>query len=105
MSENQIRVLYTRGGREFSRRVFSLDETKQTTLGEAVRDEDLTMGLGNQFEIYVRPEDGESEISAHNQEGITLENLLRSASGDGEITGKTFVIDCTAEHRGAGQRS
>jgi len=23
------------------------------------------------------------------------------ASEDGEITGKSFIIDCTAEHRGA----
>ncbi|RJR29410.1 MAG: hypothetical protein C4576_35395 [Desulfobacteraceae bacterium] len=101
MSEDQIRVLYTRGGREFSRRAFSLGEIRQTTLGEAVRNEDLTVGMGNQFEIYVRPESGENEISAHQREGVSLEHVLRRASGGGEISGKTFVIDCTAEHKGA----
>jgi hypothetical protein len=26
---------------------------------------------------------------------------LLSAADDGQISGKTFVIDCTAEHKGA----
>lgn len=101
MSQEQVRVTYTRGGREFSRRSFSLSEAGQVTLGQAVRDEQLTIGMGREFELFVRAQDGENEISAHDQENNTLESVLLSAADDGQISGKTFVIDCTAEHKGA----
>jgi hypothetical protein len=32
---------------------------------------------------------------------MTLERVLREAAQDGEITGKSFTVDVTAEHRGA----
>jgi len=101
MSQEQISVTYTRGGREFSRRSFSLREAGQVTFGQAVRDEQLTIGMGNEFELFVRPQSGETEISGHDQESSSLESVLLAASDDGQITGKTFVIDCTAEHKGA----
>ena len=101
MSQKQIRVSYTRGGREFSRRAFSLREAGQVTFGQAVRDEQLTIGMGREFELFVRPQDGHTEISGHDRENNTLESVLLAAADDGQISGKTFVIDCTAEHKGA----
>jgi hypothetical protein len=101
MSGRQVQITYTRGGRQLSRRNFSLAEAQSTTFGQAVRRENLTAGLGNQFEIFVRPQNGDSEISAHNRETMSLERVLQEVTEDGEVTGKTFIIDATAEHRGA----
>lgn len=101
MSQEQIRVTYTRGGLEFSRRSFSLTEAGQVSFGQAVRDEQLTIGMGNEFELFVRAQDGETEISGHDRENNSLESVLLAAADDGEISGKTFVIDATAEHKGA----
>jgi hypothetical protein len=72
--------------------------------GNLLNEEGVTSGLGNQFEVYVRSLEGDNEISAHHQEEATLEEVLCAASDDGEITGKTFIIDCTAEHRGAEEK-
>jgi hypothetical protein len=98
MSQNQIRVTYLRGGREFSRRVFTPEEARRTTFGQAHRQEQLTIGMGNQFDLWV---EGDREIAAHGREDDSLDSVLRAASEDGEISGKTFVIDCTVEHKGA----
>jgi hypothetical protein len=101
MSQRQIQVTCTRGGREFSRRSFSFIEAQQTTFGHMLDEQGLTTGLGDDFEIYVRDQEGDTEISAHSREQMSLESVLRAASQDGEIAGKTFIIDCTAEHKGA----
>jgi hypothetical protein len=104
MSQNKIQVTLTRGGREVRRRSFSLEEARSSVFGNLLNEEGVTSGLGNQFEVYVRSLEGENEVSAHNQEEASLEKVLLAASEDGEITGKTFIIDCTAEHRGAGEK-
>jgi hypothetical protein len=106
MNQNQIRVTLTRGGREFRERTFSLDEARSSLFDNVLNEEGVTRGLGDQFDIYVKPLDGagEREVPATRKGDMTLEGVLRSASEDGEITGKSFVIDCTAEHRGAGGR-
>jgi hypothetical protein len=101
MNESQVQISYTRGGRELTRRSFSLAEVQATTFGQAVNRENLTTGLGSQYEIYVRPQNGNSEISAHNRETMSLESVLQDATEDGEVKDKTFIIDATAEHRGA----
>jgi hypothetical protein len=103
MSQNQIGVTFTRGGRTIGHRSFSLGETQQATLGHAVEEVGLTAGLGSEREIYVRHLEDEREISAHGMESRSLESVLRGATADGELTG-TFVIDCTAEHKGAPHR-
>jgi hypothetical protein len=97
----QTQVRCTRGGREVSSRSFSLAELQTTMFGQALAEGGVTAGLDNEYESYVREQDSDSEISAHNREAATLESVLRAASRDGEVIGKTFVIDCTAEHRGA----
>ena len=104
MNGRQVQIKYTRGGRELRHRSLSLAETQSITFGHAIGSENLTAGLRNQFELYVRPQNGEGEISAHNRETASLESVLRDATEDGDISGKTFVIDCTAEHRGAKER-
>jgi hypothetical protein len=101
MSQEQIRITFTRGGREFSRRSFSLREASRLTFGQAVCDEQLTIGMDNQFELFVRDQEGKAEISGHDREKNSLESVLLAATDDGQINGKTFVIDCTAEHKGA----
>ena len=101
MSGNQIRVTYTRGGREMNRRSFNLNQLRETTFGVARDREHLTAGLEEGFEVYVRREGGSTEISAHGRENETMESVLMAASEDREITGQTFIIDCTAEHKGA----
>lgn len=101
MGTRKIDIEYRRGGREFRRRTFNLSETRAASLGRLLREEGLTAGLDS-FEVYVRPQGGDTEISAGHMAATSLEGILRSATEDGEITGKSFVIDCTAEHRGAG---
>lgn len=101
MGTNKINIEYRRGGREFRRRTFNLSETRAATLGRLLREEGLTAGLDS-FEVYVRPQSGDMEISAAHMESTSLESILSSVTEDGEIKGKNFVIDCTAEHRGAG---
>ena len=104
MSQNAIRVTLTRGGREFRERTYSLDEARSALFGPLLSEEGVTRGLGEQFDVYVKPlgGEGEREVPVTRQGDMTLERVLQSASEDGEITGKSFVIDCTAEHRGAG---
>jgi hypothetical protein len=99
MSQSQVHVKYTRGGREFSRRSLSLEEVQQPFRNHLPGG--FISGLGNHFELYVRCEETEKEISAHNDGSSNFESLLRAVSQNGEISGKTFIIDCTAEHRGA----
>ncbi|MGA1824552.1 MAG: hypothetical protein ACMUIP_07780 [bacterium] len=96
-----INVKYQRGGRRYSDRSFSLKETQETLFGDLLNKEGITSGLGNRFEIYVRGEDGKNEISAHNCAKEKLADVLRAAAKNDEIMDKTFIIDCTAEHRGA----
>jgi hypothetical protein len=98
MSTNSINIQYRRGGRDYRTRTFGLDEIRESTLGNLIREDGLITGLGD-FEVYVRPQDSESEIAADNLEN-SLESILRSASGDGEISG-SYVVDVTAVHRGA----
>lgn len=100
MSQERVHVTFTRGGRELGRRAFTLSEATQMQFGDAVQHEGLTWGLED-YEVYVRSQEDDREISAHNREEMTLERVLRDASQDGEITGKSFTVDVTAEHRGA----
>jgi hypothetical protein len=100
MSANNVNVQYRRGGREFRNRTFSMPEARQATLSQLLREDGVTTGLDN-FEVYVRPQDDENEISVNRMEEMSLENVLRAASSDGEIKGKSFIVDITAEHRGA----
>jgi hypothetical protein len=102
MSENQIRVNYTRGGRRLNRRSFTLNEARQTTLGQVMGREHLTEGLETGFEVYVCCRQDGRELSAHGQDENTLESVLQAATNDGEVSGKEFEIDCTAVHVGAG---
>ena len=101
MSQNQIQVNYKRGGRAFSTRSFTLAELKATPFSQALSEEGVTAGLNHGIEIYVRSQEGDSEISASNRTDANLESVLREASEDGKVTGKCFIIDCTAEQRGA----
>jgi hypothetical protein len=48
----------------------------------------------------VRQQDSENEVAATNLESTTLDDLLQSASDDGQVRG-TYVIDVTAQHVGA----
>ena len=98
MSTRNVNIQYRRGGRDFRTRNFSLDEIRASTLGNLIQEDGLTSGLSD-FEVYVRPQDSENEIAADNLEN-SLESVLRSASGDGEISG-SYVVDVTAVHRGA----
>jgi hypothetical protein len=102
VNQNEIRVRYTRGGRALGAASFTLTEARETAFGRLLQQGGLTAGLGNEFEVYVSCEDAGREISAHNSEDKSLESVLMAASEHGDITGKSFVIDCTAEHRGAG---
>jgi hypothetical protein len=98
MSTNNVNIQYRRGGRDYRRRTFSLDEIRESTLGNLIREDGLTTGLSD-FDVYVTHQDSESEIAANNLEN-SLESILRSASEDGEISG-SYVVDVTAVHRGA----
>ena len=100
MRANNVNIQYRRGGREFRNRSFSLTEAHGATLNQLLNEDGVTTGMDN-FEVYVRPRDGENEISANRMEETTLEGVLRAASLDGEIKGKSFIVDITAEHRGA----
>ena len=99
MSNERVNIQLRRGGREFRNRSFNLAETRDSTLGELLREDGVTSGLRN-FEVYVRQQDSENEVAATNMESTTLDNLLQSASDDGQIQG-TYIIDVTAQHVGA----
>lgn len=100
MSQDQVWINYQRGGRRFSQRSFTVRETQNTPFGQVLEEQGLTVGLGNDFEVYVTSQDGD-QISAHNRESTTLESVLTAAAENGEIAGKSFTIDCTVAQRGA----
>ena len=103
MSQSQVHVRYTRGGREFSNSSFSLDEVRQTPFQNHLPN-GFTAGLGNQFDSMCGAKRQSMRFLPTLDGASNLESLLRRVSTDGEIEGKTFVIDCTAEHRGAHER-
>jgi len=99
MSQERVTVKWSRGGRQLREREFDLTELR-TPFGRAMEADGVTFGLQD-YEVYVRQLDGDQEISAHRREGTTLESVLREAAADGDVTGKTYVVDITAEHKGA----
>ena len=96
-----VQMKFRRGGREFKSRSLDSQETGTKTFGAIQQEVGVTEGLGTDYEVFVRQEDSEYEIFAHNKESESLENILRSASSDGQIAGKTFIVDCTVQHVGA----
>lgn len=102
----QVQVKYTRGGREVRTRAFSFAELANTSLSQALDADGVTAGLNGGFELYVREQESDSEVAVGSQQAeATLESILRGAAENGEIDGKMFIFDCTAEHRGAGTAS
>lgn len=99
MSQERVTVKYTRGGRHLKERSFNLTELRMP-FGRAMEAEGVTFGLEG-YEVYVRELEGQGEISAHRREETTLGSVLRDAAAAEDVTGKTFVIDVTAEHKGA----
>ena len=96
-----VNVNFRRGGKAFLDKSFTIEELQSSSLSEVLSDTMVAEGMG-EFEVFLRNSDSTNEyvVSENNQEA-SLERILRGASEDDEIIGKTFLIDVSTEHVGA----